>query len=163
MDQVCVFQVLSVIISLSLLYYTDRHPKKVSPWLNLVKLFTPTSWAWILASLISVGLCFNVTSLMIKRWMGMRLMTIHIDLCPFRCFSIVGCFKSAVCFQCIFSHHLWKQDHSSLPKFALANMGCLWRILHHKLYPLQLAANSGEANIWGACGICPGKKFRLRV
>ena len=103
---VCVSSVISVIISLSLLYYTDRHPKKVSPWLNLVKLLTPTSWAWTLASLISVGLCFNVTSLMIKRWMGMRLMTIHIDLCPFRCFSIVGCFKSAVCFQCIFSLHL---------------------------------------------------------
>ena len=57
----------------------------MSPWLNLVDLMTPTSWAWTLASLATVALCFNVASLLVVwRWMGMRLENIEIDLCPFR-------------------------------------------------------------------------------
>ena len=64
--------------------YDDRYPQPVSPWLNLVKLMTPTSWAWTLASLATVALCFNVASLVVRRWMGMRLENIEVDLWPFR-------------------------------------------------------------------------------
>ena len=63
---------------------TTRFPQPVSPWLNLVKLMTPTTWAWTLASLATVALCFNVASLVVRRWMGMRLENIEIDLWPFR-------------------------------------------------------------------------------
>ena len=63
---------------------TSRYPQPVSPWLNLVKLLTPTSWAWTLASLATVALCFNVASLVVRRWMGMRLKNIEIDLWPLR-------------------------------------------------------------------------------
>ena len=65
-------------------HLSSRYPQPVSPWLNLVMLLTPTSWAWTLASLATVALCFNVTSLMVRRWMGMRLENIAIDLWPFR-------------------------------------------------------------------------------
>ena len=62
------------------------YPQKASPWMNLINLMPPTSWAWILASLVAVVLCFNGTSLMVRRWtgMGMRLHNIEIDLYPFR-------------------------------------------------------------------------------
>ena len=63
---------------------TTRYPQPVSPWLNLTMLLTPTSWAWILVSLVSVALCFHIASLMVRRWMGMRLENIEIDLWPFR-------------------------------------------------------------------------------
>ena len=56
----------------------------MSPWLNLTKLMTPTSWAWTLASLATVALCFNVARLVVRRWMGMRLENIAIDLWPLR-------------------------------------------------------------------------------
>ena len=66
-------------------HLTDtRYPQPVSPWLNLIKLMTPTSWAWTLASLATVALCFNVASLVVRRWMVMRLENIEIDLWPFR-------------------------------------------------------------------------------
>ena len=65
-------------------HLTSRYPQPVSPWLNLVMLMTPTSWAWTLASLATVALCFNVASLVVRRWMGMRLENIEIDLWPFR-------------------------------------------------------------------------------
>ena len=65
-------------------YLNTRYPQPVSPWLNLVKLLTPTSWALTLASLATVALCFNVASLVVRRWMGMRLENIEIDLCPIR-------------------------------------------------------------------------------
>ena len=71
-------------IAYSARYWFTRYPQQVSPWLNLTKLMTPTSWAWTLASLVSVALCFNVASLVVRRWMGMRLKNIEIDLCPFR-------------------------------------------------------------------------------
>ena len=61
-----------------------RYPKPVNPWLNLLGLLTPTSWAWTLASLATVALCFNVASLVVRRWMGMGLENIEIDLCPLR-------------------------------------------------------------------------------
>ena len=63
---------------------TIRYPQPVSPWLNLVDLMTPTSWAWTLASLATVALCFNVSSWVVKRRMGMRLENIEIDLWPFK-------------------------------------------------------------------------------
>ena len=56
----------------------------MSPWLNIVRLMTPTSWVWTLASLVSVALCFNVSSWVVKRRMGMRLENIEIDLLPFK-------------------------------------------------------------------------------
>ena len=62
----------------------SRYPQPVSPWLNLVMLMTPTSWAWTLTSLATVALCFNVASLVVRRWMGMRLENIAIDLWPLR-------------------------------------------------------------------------------
>ena len=54
--------------------------------MNLINLMPATSWAWIFASLVAVVLCFNGTSLMVRRWtgMGMRLHNIEIDLYPFR-------------------------------------------------------------------------------
>ena len=61
-----------------------RYPQPVSPWLNIVRLMTPTSWVWTLASLVSVALCFNVSSWVVKRRMGMRLENIEIDLWPFK-------------------------------------------------------------------------------
>ena len=60
------------------------YPEQVSPWLNLFNLMTPTSWSWTLASLATVALCFNVASLVVRRWMAMRLENIEIDLWPFR-------------------------------------------------------------------------------
>ena len=63
---------------------TTRYPQPVSPWLNLVKLMTPTSWAWILASLATVALSFNVASLGVRSWMGIRLKNVEIDLWPLR-------------------------------------------------------------------------------
>ena len=68
-------------------HLTIRYPQPVSSWLNLVMLMTPTSWAWTLASLATVALCFHVGSIVISRWMGMRLENIEIDLCPFRYIS----------------------------------------------------------------------------
>ena len=56
----------------------------MSPWLNLTKLMSPTSWMWILASLVSVAFCFNISSRFVSRKMGMKLENIEIDLCPFR-------------------------------------------------------------------------------
>ena len=64
---------------------TTRTPQPVSPWLNLLKLMTPTSWAWTLSSLASVVLVLNLASLALKRWMGIRVANIEIDLYPFRC------------------------------------------------------------------------------
>ena len=82
---VLVYKVLKYTISSSIFcHLTSRYPKPVSPWLNLVNLLTPTSWAWTLASLATVALCFNVASLVVRRWMGMRLENIEIDLWPFR-------------------------------------------------------------------------------
>ena len=63
---------------------TTRYPQPVSPWLNLTMLLTPISWALILVSLVSVALCFHIASLMVRRWMGMRLENIEIGLWPFR-------------------------------------------------------------------------------
>ena len=65
-------------------YWFTRYPQPVSPWLNLVKLMTPTSWAWILASLATVALSFNVASLVVRTWMGIRLKNVEIDLWPLR-------------------------------------------------------------------------------
>ena len=65
-------------------YDYTRYPQPVSPWLNIVRLMTPTSWVWTLASLVSVALCFNVSSWVVKRRMGMRLENIEIDLWPFK-------------------------------------------------------------------------------
>ena len=62
----------------------NRYPKPVNPWLNLLGLLTPISWVWTLASLVSVALCFNVSSWVVKRRMGMRLENIEIDLWPFK-------------------------------------------------------------------------------
>ena len=73
-----------ILVVLTFVISTSRYPQEVSPWLNLVKLMTPTSWAWTLASLATVALCFNVASLVVRRWLGMRLEIIEIDLCPFR-------------------------------------------------------------------------------
>ena len=44
----------------------------------------PASWAGIFASLLTVVLFFNVTSLMVRRVMGMTLLNTEIDLFPFR-------------------------------------------------------------------------------
>ena len=66
------------------IYSDTRYPQPVSPWLNLANLLTPTSWACTLASLATVALCFNVASLVVRRWMGMRLREVEIDLWPFR-------------------------------------------------------------------------------
>ena len=49
---------------------------------------TPTSWAWSLSSLASVVLVLNLASLALKRWMGIRVANIEIDLYPFRCEEI---------------------------------------------------------------------------
>ena len=67
-----------------------RYPQPVSPWLNLLNLMTPTSWAWTLASLATVALCFDVASLVVRRWMGMRLENIEIDLWPLRWQSTIN-------------------------------------------------------------------------
>ena len=67
-----------------LTYDHIRYPQPVNPWLNLLKLMDPYSWALTLASLVSLALCFNVASLVVMRWMGMRLANIEIDLWPFR-------------------------------------------------------------------------------
>ena len=74
----------------------------MSLWLNLVRLMTPTSWAWTLASLATVALCFNVASLVVRRWMGMRLENIEIDLYPLRWASyltnmLTACISSTIC------------------------------------------------------------------
>ena len=66
------------------IHLTIRYPQEVSPWLNLIQLMTPTSWAWTLASLVSMALCFNVASLVVRRWLGIRLENIEMDLWPFR-------------------------------------------------------------------------------
>ena len=61
------------------------YPQKASPWMNLVTLMQPASWAWIFASVLAVVLCFNGTSLLVKRLLtGIRLHNIEIDLYPLR-------------------------------------------------------------------------------
>ena len=65
-----------------------RRPDQISPWLNLTDLMTPTSWAWTLSSLASVVLVLNLAGLALKRWMGIRVANIEIDLYPFRCEEI---------------------------------------------------------------------------
>ena len=65
-----------------------RMPKEKSPTWNLVRLMSPTSWAFIFASVASVVLYFNFTSLMARKWMKMKLGTLQIDLYPFRQFLI---------------------------------------------------------------------------
>ena len=52
--------------------------------MNLTKLMSPTSWMWILASLVSVTFCFNIASRFVSRKMRMKLENIEIDLYPFR-------------------------------------------------------------------------------
>ena len=69
---------------LNVINIINRYPLEVSPWLNLAKLMSPTSWMWILASLVSVAFCFNIASRFVSRKMGMKLENIEIDLCPFR-------------------------------------------------------------------------------
>ena len=90
-----------------ILFCFIRYPKPVSPWLILVMLMTPTSWAWTLASLATVALCFNVASLVVRRWMGMRLENIEIDLWPFRWTSQIRLciFHYQTTLQSIFSQH----------------------------------------------------------
>ena len=53
--------------------------------MNLITLMQPASWAWIFASVLAVVLCFNGTSLLVKRLLtGIRLHNIEIDLYPLR-------------------------------------------------------------------------------
>ena len=69
---------------LNIINIVNRYPLEVSPWLNLINLMSPTSWMWILASLVSVTFCFNIASRFVSRKMGLKLENIEIDLCPFR-------------------------------------------------------------------------------
>ena len=76
-----------------------RYPQEVSPWLNLTKLMTPTSWSWTFVSLISIVLYFNCTTFLVKKWMDGKIITREIALYPFR-------FKA--CWQVYVKYlHLW--------------------------------------------------------
>ena len=44
----------------------------MSPWLNLVKLLTPASWSWTLASFAMVVICFYFISFVGKGRMGVK-------------------------------------------------------------------------------------------
>ena len=65
-----------------------RFPQQSSSGINsgwILSLMPPTSWAAILASLLSVVLYFNVASQVVRRaWKGIRLVNTEIDLFPFR-------------------------------------------------------------------------------
>ena len=66
------------------IHLTIRYPQEVSPWLNLTKLMTPTSWSWTFVSLISIVLYFNCTTFLVKKWMDGKTVTREIALFPFR-------------------------------------------------------------------------------
>ena len=83
---------------LNVINTVNRYPLEVSPWLNLIKLMSPTSWMWILASLVSVAFCFNIASQFVSRKMIMKLENIEIDLYPFRYWLLFNLFI----YSCIF-------------------------------------------------------------
>ena len=74
-------------------------PQQSSSGINsgwILALMPPTSWAWTLASLLSVVLYFNVASQVVRRaWWGggIRLVNTEIDLFPFRLTFIIICFR----------------------------------------------------------------------
>ena len=84
---------LTVILNVSsdVLLSASSFPQKLSPWLNLTKLMTPTSWAWILASILSVVFFFNAGSVVLKKKMGIGMKFIELNLYPFRFEKISPC------------------------------------------------------------------------
>ena len=73
-------------------------PQQSSSGINsgwILALMPPTSWAWTLASLLSVVLYFNVASQVVRRaWGGgIRLVNTEIDLFPFRLTFIIICVR----------------------------------------------------------------------
>ena len=45
---------------------------------------TPAGWVWTFSSLAVVVLCYFGLSLLVRRFMGMKIVNIEIDLFPFR-------------------------------------------------------------------------------
>ena len=108
-------------------------PQKLSPWLNLTKLMTPTSWACILVSILSVVFCFNAGSVVLKKKMGIGMKFIELNLYPFRFEKISPCLTKYIFFPClqgVFSQPR-AYHRSSLLQPSMADVGCVWRTLHH--------------------------------
>ena len=67
---------------------TSRAPQEMPPTWNVVLLMTPLSWLCTLATMMAVVVFLDITSLMVKRGMGLSVTTREIVLYPFRCYSI---------------------------------------------------------------------------
>ena len=52
--------------------------------LSLANLMTPAGWVWTFSSLAVVVICYCGLSLLVRRFMGMKIVNIEIDLFPFR-------------------------------------------------------------------------------
>ena len=63
---------------------TSRAPQEMPPTWNVVLLMTPLSWLCTLATMMAVVVFLDITSLMVKRGMGLSVTTREIVLYPFR-------------------------------------------------------------------------------
>ena len=67
-----------------LMMLTSRAPQEMPPTWNVVLLMTPLSWLCTLATMMAVVVFLDITSLMVKRGMGLSVTTREIVLYPFR-------------------------------------------------------------------------------
>ena len=111
-----ILNVCSKILSLS------SFPQKLSPWLNLTKLMTPTSWACILASILSVVFCFNAGSVVLKKKMGIGMKFIELNLYPFRFEKISPCLIKYIYSFLAFRVYFPSQEHT----IGLHSFNLLW-------------------------------------
>ena len=63
---------------------TSRAPQEMPPTWNVVLLMTPLSWLCTLVTMMAVVVFLDITSLMVKRGMGLSVTTREIVLYPFR-------------------------------------------------------------------------------
>ena len=77
-----------MVLTTELMLLTSRAPQEMPPTWNVVLLMTPLSWLCTLATMMAVVVFLDITSLMVKRGMGLSVTTREIVLYPFRYYSI---------------------------------------------------------------------------
>ena len=76
--------VCTCVLTAELMLLTSRAPQEMPPTWNVVLLMTPLSWLCTLATMMAVVVFLDITSLMVKRGMGLSVTTREIVLYPFR-------------------------------------------------------------------------------
>ena len=64
-------------------YWWTRYPTRRSKMLNLIDLFSPTSWMWTFISIFSIVLSLKIGTYVGKK-LGLDTFTEEIVLCPLR-------------------------------------------------------------------------------